>query len=120
MTVIGFKMHACSLSSHTEAEISAGMAQVQEDLEKNGDETIERQPRYTPVSTLTRTYSIPKLVSECKCNYPNTLQGEDGIYSSPYQHLCAASMDYTSMYSKPHQYSDVTVAKPATHKNSSL
>ena len=80
---------------------------------KKSKEVADSQPRYTPVNTLTRSHSISK-----KYDSTTTLLAEDPTYSSPYQHLCAASMDYTSMYSKPHQYSDVTVAKPATPKDS--
>ncbi|CAI8053040.1 hypothetical protein GBAR_LOCUS29009, partial [Geodia barretti] len=58
--------------------------------------------RYTPVSTLTRTHPIPQLASEW-CKSSSTLQKEDPIYSSPYQHLNTTSMDYTNMYSKLHQ-----------------
>ena len=83
----------------------------------------EIQPRYTPVNTLTHAYSVPQLVSEwCRGYSNNAPTSEDPIYSSPYQHLDAASMDYTSMYSKPHQYShcDVRMSKSAKSKNSSL
>ena len=73
--------------------------------------------RYAPVSTLTHALSVPHLASgQCRSLSDNTGMSKEPIYSSHYQHLNTESMDYTSMYSKPHQYTEITVGK-SPHSN---
>lgn len=95
---------------------------VQQKNDRKETTPDETQPRYTPVNTLTRTLSVPQLTSEWCRSYSNDklLSEEDPIYSSPYQHLNATDMDYTSMYSKLHQHNKVTVSKSTEPKNSVL
>lgn len=105
--------------------MSVGTAVVDEiNMQKHGSATIpeDLNPRYTPVNTLTHTLSLPQLATDW-CRYRSNDAascGEEPIYSSPYQHLSLDNLDYTNMYSKPHQQTGITVRKPALPHDTGL
>ena len=101
--------------------VVAAETQVQRISEGKSSALEQNNPRYTPVvNNLNRAYSlsVPQLASEW-CT-TSALQDEDPMYASPYQHLSTENLDYTSMYSKLHQYTEVKIGKTAHSKNSAL
>ena len=111
----------CRLGS-TAAVVVAAQTQSQKQSESDGAAATheEPNPRYTPVITLTRTLSVPHLVSGWSEPYSSSSKSEDPLYTSPYQHLSMENLDYTSMYSKLHKYTEVTVGEATQPQKSTL
>lgn len=93
-------MHTCMHGVGSTAMVVAAQTQLQ----RVSEGTLDQQnPRYTPVkNNLNRAYSL---------SVPQMATDDDPMYASPYQHLSTENLDYTSMYSKLHQYTEITVGK---------
>lgn len=105
--------------------MSVGSAAVDEINIQKQRSTVtleDPDPRYAPVNPLTHALSLPQLATDWCRHHSNVAAsgGEEPIYSSPYQHLSLDNLDYTNMYSKPHQHTEVTVRKSALPHNPGL